>query len=99
MYSFNFSIFYIYHKKKQITQYLVIDEIQVYQQIKDIFFVERILDQTIDPRAFNITLTEPIGPSLKELFLLCGKQFSVKTVMMIGLKLVFVFYKLTLFRN
>ena len=67
---------------------MILDELKISHHLKDIGFIERIIDQTIDSRAVNITLSEPIGPSLKELFLASDKQFSVKTVLIIGLKLV-----------
>jgi len=69
-------------------QYLIINELEINQYLKEISFLEKILDQNIDPRAFNMTITEPIGPSLKELFIACDRQFSIKTILMIGLKLV-----------
>ena len=56
--------------------------------LKDVTFVEKILEQSLNPQGFNITIAEPIGVSLKEIFFACDKKFSLNTVLMIGLKMV-----------
>ena len=67
---------------------LIINELEISHYLKDVVFVEKILEQNLDPHGFNITVAEPIGVPLKELFYACDRQFSINTVLMIGLKIV-----------
>lgn len=75
-------------KKKRVIDDLIINELEVGRFLKDVVFVEKILEQSLDPQGFNITIAETIGVSLKELFIACDKQFSLNTILMIGLKIV-----------
>lgn len=78
----------IYWKQKGIQQYLIIDELQICNHLKNTQSIEKLIDQTLDSRGFNLTVADPIGPSLKELFLLSGMSFSYQTILLIGIKIV-----------
>lgn len=78
-------------EKKRIQQSLIMDEMLISKHLNSHPSIEKIIDHSIDSRGFNVTIAESIGPSLKELFLLCEQRFSFPTVIMIGIKMVKLF--------
>ena len=50
--------------------------------------IERIFSQNVTSEEYNLTLAEPLGPSLKQLFQLCEFNFSVSTICHVGIRLV-----------